>query len=162
MPRASLSFPQSRFGAMVHGAPMRYAFAWRKLSGTCHSKYTRAVSEPAAAPTWLPDNMLPLIGAPLVHFGQVPAGLLVVWFANQTVWKLPSNRVSTTSTPGPQGTAPQRVCWKSEIGRASCRERVYISVVAVSLKKKQTNTPLSFPAYSMVFFFGFCRTVRTK
>src|SRR5437764_8627048 len=63
---------------------MRYAFDCRKLSGTCHSKYTRAVSEPAAAPTWLPGNMLPLIGAPLVHFGQVPAGLLVVWFANHT------------------------------------------------------------------------------
>src|SRR5438045_6926695 len=114
MPNESLFLPQSRFGAVVHGVPMRYAFACRKLSGTCHSKYTRAVSEPAAAPTWLPGNMLPLIGAPLVHFGQVPAGLLVVWFANQTVWKLPSNRVATTATPGPQGTAPQRVCWKGE------------------------------------------------
>src|SRR5437773_9590423 len=28
----------------------------------------------------------------------------------------------------------------SEIGRASCRERVYISVVAVSLKKKKTKS----------------------
>src|SRR2546426_12668357 len=28
-----------------------------------------------------------------------------------------------------------------EIGRASCRERVYISVVAVSLKKKNVATP---------------------
>ena len=108
---------------MVHGVPMRYAFDCRKLSGTCHSKYTRAVSEPAAAPTWLPGNMLPLIGAPLVHFGQVPAGLLVVWFANHTVWKLPSNRLSTTSTPGPQGTAPQRVCWKSEIANGVGRTR---------------------------------------
>src|SRR5256885_2137447 len=77
----------------------------------------------ADAPTWLPGNMLPLIGAPLVHFGQVPAGLLVVWFANHTVWKLPSNRVSTTSTPGPQGTAPQRVCWKSEIANGVGRTR---------------------------------------
>src|SRR2546421_11641056 len=94
---------------------MRYAFACRKLSGTCHSKYTRAVSEPAAAPTWLPGNMLPLIGAPLVHFGQVPAGVLVGWVANPTVWERPSKRGSTTSPPRPQGTPPQRVCWKSEI-----------------------------------------------
>src|ERR1043166_9976206 len=123
MPKASLSLPQSRFGAVVHGVPMRYAFACRKLSGTCHSRYTRAVSDPAAAPTWPPGNMLPLIGAPLVHFGHVPAGLLVVWLANQTVWKLPSNRVSTTSPPGPQGIAPQRVCWKSEIANGGGRRR---------------------------------------
>ena len=48
--------------------------------------------------------------ARLVHLGQVPVGLVAFPFANQTVWKLPSKRVSTTSTPGPQGTAPQRVC----------------------------------------------------
>src|SRR5256885_6963031 len=100
---------------------MRSAFACRKLPGTCHSKYTRAVSEPAAAPTWLPGNMLPLIGAPLVHFGQVPAGLLVVWFADHTVWKLPSDQGSTTYTPGPQGTAPQRACWKSENANGGAR-----------------------------------------
>src|SRR5438093_7664773 len=118
MPNASLSLPQSAPGAVVHGVPTRYAFACRKLSGTCHSKYTRAVSEPAAAPTWLPGNMLPLIGAPLVHFGQVPAGLLVFWFANHTVWKLTSNRLSTKSTPGLEGTARQRACCtsKSAIG----------------------------------------------
>src|SRR5438477_9758865 len=102
---------------------MRYAFDCRKLSGTCHSKYTRAVSEPAAAPTWLPGNMLPLIGAPLVHFGQVPVGLVAFPFANQTVWKLPSNRVSTTSTLVSQGTPPQRVCWKSEIANGVGRTR---------------------------------------
>src|SRR6266702_2036880 len=123
MPSASLFLPQSAPGAVVHGVPMRYAFDCRKLSGTCHSKYTRAVSEPAADPTWPPGNMLPLIGAPLVHFGQVPAGLLVVWFAYQPVWELPSTRVSTTSTPGRQGPAPQRVWWKSEIANGVGRTR---------------------------------------
>src|ERR1035441_10965240 len=37
---------------------------------------------------------------------------------------------------------------KTEIGRASCRERVEISVVAVSLKKKQEN--LGFDGDSVV------------
>src|SRR5207302_10949821 len=94
---------------------MRYAFDCRKLSGTCHSKYTRAVSEPAAAPTWLPGNMLPLSGAPLVHFGRVPAGVLVVWCANHIVWELPSNRVSSTSARGSHWAARERVCWEREI-----------------------------------------------
>src|ERR1043166_9971134 len=107
MPKASLSLPQSRFGAVVHGVPMRYAFACRKLSGTCHSRYTRAVSDPAAAPTWPPGNMLPLIGAPLVHFGQVPAGVLVGWVAKQTVWELPSDPGATTAPPGAPGAAPR-------------------------------------------------------
>src|SRR5256886_16845230 len=89
---------------------MRYAFDCRKLSGTCHSKYTRAVSEPAAAPTWLPGNMLPLIGAPLVHFGQVPAGLLVVWVADPTGWELASNRGAAPPTPRPAGTPPPARC----------------------------------------------------
>src|SRR6266513_5473712 len=37
---------------------------------------------------------------------------------------------------GPDGTDYQEWISWTEIGRASCRERVYISVVAVSLKKK--------------------------
>src|SRR5207247_11016317 len=99
MPKASLFLPQSRFGAVVHGVPMRYAFACRKESGTCHSRYTSAVSDPAAAPTWLPGNMMPVIGAPLVHFAQVPVGLVAFPFANQTVGRLPATAASTASTP---------------------------------------------------------------
>src|SRR5260370_14653193 len=34
----------------------------------------------------------------------------------------------------------ERILDKWEIGRASCRERVYISVVAVSLKKKKNDS----------------------
>src|SRR5256886_13720387 len=113
----------SRLGAVVLGVPRRYPFARWTLSAPCHSKYTRAVSDPAAAPTWLPGNMVPLRCWPLVHLGHVPTALLSRWFANQTVWKLPSNRLSTTSTPGPQGTAPQRVCWKSEIANGVGRTR---------------------------------------
>src|SRR2546421_12863278 len=93
---------------------MRYAFACRKLSGTCHSKYTRAVSEPAAAPTWLPGNMLPLIGAPLVHFGQVPAGVVVGWVADPTGWQLPSHRGVAPSPPRPDGPAAPPGCWEGE------------------------------------------------
>src|SRR4051794_41859955 len=39
-------------------------------------------------------------------------------------------------TPLPAGPLHVRVIWSDEIGRASCRERVEMSGVAVSLKKK--------------------------
>src|SRR3712207_7758569 len=42
-------------------------------------------------------------------------------------------------TAAPVGRGLSR---SGEIGRASCRERVQISVVAVSLKKKMSNTAL--------------------
>src|SRR5476651_2861934 len=48
---------------------------------------------------------------------------------------------ATNGTPtGPAGpVGPMGPRFPVEIGRASCRERVYISVVAVSLKKKIRN-----------------------
>ena len=42
--------------------------------------------------------------------------------------------------------------WYDEIGRASCRERVQISVVAVSLKKKPRRKFFFHPAVSHVSF----------
>src|SRR3712207_9164776 len=42
---------------------------------------------------------------------------------------------------------PERILQQDEIGRASCRERVQISVVAVSLKKKPASLlPSALPA----------------
>src|SRR2546430_15798483 len=45
----------------------------------------------------------------------------------------------TDSESGPGSSATAALGGSSEIGRASCRERVYISGGAVSLKKKNWN-----------------------
>src|SRR4029079_19830591 len=42
-------------------------------------------------------------------------------------------------SPPPRSSPAERTRRRTEIGRASCRERVEISVVAVSLKKKRDN-----------------------
>src|SRR3546814_16880432 len=67
---------------------------------------------------------------------DAPADFLRTLFANQRA-QVPS------AAPFNQRLVPKRMRQLKQIGRASCRERVcqyvYISVVAVSFKKKRTR-----------------------
>ena len=70
-------------------------------------------------------------------------------------WGLTHPNVSSHSSKlrfGILALLVQNSLFSSQIGRASCRERVQISVVAVSLKKKN-NYEYSFP-HSFVFNFS--------
>src|SRR3989449_10481939 len=78
----------------------------------------------------------PLDRSPPIANGLVHRHL--VWLiVNAWLGRSPIAIVCVTSGL-PHVPAPDSlVCAPSKIGRASCRERVYISVVAVSLKKKR-------------------------
>ena len=97
----------------------------RKESLTWYPGKNRAVSEPAAAPMTAPPasrSVNPVSAPPLVQFGQVPTTLVPLPFANHTVWKLASKRVSSTSVPGP-GVPAQRVWSKKESSAGVGRSR---------------------------------------
>src|ERR1043166_8856751 len=99
MPKASLSLPQSRFGAVVHGVPMRYAFACRKLSGT----YPKCTS---GAP--INGSMLP--------GGQVGAAAGSDTALVYLLWQGPDSfRRGEGGPPGPPGTTrPNLDCGKDK------------------------------------------------
>src|SRR5215213_11290507 len=62
------------------------------------------------------------------------------WSSDVCSSDLPCRRIAQDPPSGPGNRPDSRV---RQIGRASCRERVYISVVAVSLKKKKEKLKIS-------------------
>src|SRR3546814_18572729 len=88
--------------------------AWRDATAAAHADFL-AYNQPTEIP------------------GRLQLGKVVAWL-NAT---LPPEAIMTHS-------AGHYATWLHPIGRASCRERVsqyvYLSVVAVSLKKKKTTT----------------------